>query len=224
MTHFALLSDPVMRIEVQWPSGKYALPQAKDGCPANDWLSGWRYQDNEDDNNANSYDPSNVNNYLRIDTGRNLKTYYCTKTFSSGNGFTWPKGNYCIARYGGSCPSDFSSGSIHWDDEDDKNANGLQRPIPDGDYGRNTKIQYCCRSDGSANSEIMLPPTNDFILYRYNGVCQRVKCMDTRQLKIHFDDEDSKNANSCSGAHPDNSVCSRNHDIYMCHYNTKNKC
>lgn len=207
---------------MQWPEGQYSLPQAKDGCPATDWLSGWRYQDNEDSNNANSWDPSNVNNYLKIDLGRNFKSYYCTKTFSSESGFTWPKGNYCIARYGGRCPSSFSGGSIYWDDEDRKNSNKLQHPIPDGEYGSNTRIQYCCRSDGSANGEIMLPPTRAFILYRYNGVCQKVRCMTTRQLKLHYDDEDSNNNNSCSGHHPDDSACSgRNHDIYMCHYSPK---
>lgn len=29
---------------------------------------------------------------------------YCTKTTYSGSGY-WPNGNYCIARYGGSCPT-----------------------------------------------------------------------------------------------------------------------
>ena len=222
---FVLHADPEMTIDLQWPSGSYSysLPQAKDRCPAGGWSSGWIYQDNEDNNNANSCDPPNVNDYLRIGIGNNFKTYYCTKkaTFYN-NGFTWPKGSYCIARCGGSCPSGFSSGSIYWDDEDNNNDNDVSNP-PDGKYNQNTKVYYCCRADGSANSEIMLPPTKDFILYRYNGVCQKVKCMDTTELKIHFDDEDRRNDNSCSGAHPDCS-CSRDQDIYMCHYNTKSNC
>ena len=67
-----------MRIELQWPSDTYSLPQAKRGCPTSDWFSGWRYQDNEDNNNANSWDPNNINNYLTIDLGRNFKTLAIT--------------------------------------------------------------------------------------------------------------------------------------------------
>ena len=210
-----------MTVELQWPDGTYSLPQAAGGCPAADWFSGWRYQDNEDDSNDNYWDPSNLNSYLKIDLGRNFRSYYCTKTHSSGSGFTWPKGNYCIARYGGSCPSGFQDGSIFWDDEDDSNKNNLVHPLPDGDYGKNTRIYYCCRSDGSSANEILLPPTKAFVLYCHYGVCQRIKGMNLPvTLKLHFDDEDSHNINSCSGDRPDG-PCGRNHDVYMCYYSPR---
>ena len=160
---------------------------------------------------------------MRIVLGHNYKTYYCTKTFDSSHGFDWPRGKYCIARYGGSCPSRFFDGYIYWEDEDQGNTNSYQNPIPDGSYGRNTLIHYCCRSDGSGSDEVLLPPTEEFILYRYDGVCQKVKGMnDPVQLKIRFDDEDSdpffnENVNSCSGNHPD-CYCGGNHEIYLCYY------
>ena len=83
---------------------------------------------------------------------------YCTKAFSGTSEFTWPRGKYCIARYGGSCPSGFYGGHIHWDDEDSGNINGKQDPIPDGNYDRNTRIYYCCRGDGDVNEPMLLPP------------------------------------------------------------------
>ena len=210
-----------MAIDLQWPGGKYSLPQAAGGCPDTDWFSGWRYQDTEDSDNNNSWEPSNLKSYLKIDVGGNYRFYYCTKTFSSGSVFTWPKGTYCIARYGGSCPSGFVAGAIYWDDEDSNNNNKLERPIPDGEYSSNTKIEYCCRNDGSPTNEILLPPRKPFILYRRYGNCQRVKGMNEPvQLKVYFDDEDSDNNNKCYGDRPDG-ICGGNHDIYMCYYSSR---
>lgn len=208
-----------MTVEVTWPAGTYTLPQAKSGCPSG-WSSGWRYQDNEDDDNANSY-TSTITLYLRFeDTGRNYRTHYCTKTSTDSSVFEWPKGKYCIGRYGGRCPNDFFDGYIKWDDEDSNNRNSYQTPIPDGVYGRNTEIYFCCRSDGNHNDKVILPPTEAFVLYRYDGACQKVMGMnDPVELKVHFDDEDSNNSNSCSGKYPDGcGAGSRNHDLYFCYY------
>ena len=207
-----------MLIAVQWPDGKYSLPQAKSGCPPG-WSSGWRYQDDEDDDNHNSWEPPNLGSYMKIGLGANYKTYYCTKTFDGNSGFVWPRGKYCIARYGGKCPSGFFNGSVYWDDEDHDNTNSYQNPIPDGDYGRNTRVQYCCRSDGDPSKGVFLPPPEEFILYRYEGICQKVLGMKSPvQLKLRFDDADGDdNVNSCSGNHPDGS-CGVNHEIYLCFY------
>ncbi len=199
--------------------------QTTSGCPQG-WSSGSRKQDNEDDDNANRYSPSNIASYLTFGTGRNFVTYYCTKTrdFGNDNGFIWPVGKYCIARKGGSCPtvavnqaSHFYPGSRYWDDEDSNNENSYQGILPDGSYDSNTRTEYCCRSDGSPNIEVLLPPTRPFVLYRYQGVCQKVKGMSVRELFIHFDDEDSRNANSCGGQHPEGS-CGRNSELHLCYY------
>ncbi len=202
---------------MQWPSGTYTLMQPRQGCPPG-WSSGWRYQDNEDSRNANRWSPSNIASYLRFDTGTNFGTHYCTKTHGTAdNGFSWPQGRYCIARYGGRCPDRFIVGSLTWDDEDSRNANRMQRPVPDGWYNSNTKSEYCCRSDGNPYTEVFLPPTQPFVLYRYQGVCQRVRGMTVRQFFIHFDDEDSRNNNRCEGNHPDG-PCGSNHELHPCYY------
>ena len=215
---YYIFTDPSMTFDIEWPAGRYALIQATSGR-ATGWSSGWRLQDNEDNRNANRWSPSNINSYIRIGLGRNLKTYYCTKTFSGTSEFTWPRGKYCIARYGGSCPSGFYGGYIHWDNEDSNNINAKQDPIPDGNYDCNTRIYYCCRSDGNVNKPMLLPPKKVFALYRFGGTCQKVLGMrDPVQLLVHFDDEDSRNANSCSGNRPDG-PCNRNHELYLCYYN-----
>ena len=157
---------------------------------------------------------------MRMDLGPDYRTYYCTKTSNGSSGLSyWPRGHYCIARYGGSCPSRFSSGSIYWDDEDSSNDNSKQDPLPDGVYNGDTRVYYCCRSDGSTSTGIELPTSQPFILYRYGGTCQTVRGMTVRQLRVHFDDENSANANQCSGTYPDDSSCDRDHDIYFCYYN-----
>lgn len=211
-----------MTVKVQWPDGTYSLPRTVQGCPTG-WSTGWRYQDNEDNNNANYWQPSNLNSYMNFDLGTDYRTYYCTKTFSgSMSGSTWPRGRYCIARYGGSCPTGFAGGYIYWDDEDRNNANSLQGPIPDGDYGRNTRVQYCCRNDGNPSQGVRLPTTKAFVLYQFGPTCQVVMGMNYPvQLMVHFDDEDSNNENSCSGSHP-NGSCGRNNEIYFCYYSPAN--
>ena len=215
-------ADPSMTVEVQWPDGTYSLPMPKVGCPDKGWSIGWRYQDNEDDNNANAWNPRNVNDYITFGLGNNYETYYCTKTYPGNNGFTWPKGNYCIARYGGSCPANFHYGEIYWDDEDDSNGNSLRSPYPDGEYGADTLTRFCCKSDGSAADEVILPPTKPFVLWRHNGMCQMVKGMnDPVQLDIYFDDEDDNNRDRCVLDHPDDS-CDDNHQPSMCYYSPRN--
>ena len=214
-------ADPVMSVTVQWPDGTYSLPKPARECPGSGWSTGSRHQDNEDSNNANSYTPSNFKNYMKIDLGRNIKTYYCTKTFGGNSGFVWPKGNYCIARRGGNCPSGFKTGSIYWDDEDDGNANSFEAPLPDGTYNTNTLVEFCCRNDESAVKEIILPPTKPFILYRHNRICQRIKGMNNAvPLWLKTDDEDSSNRNNCSGDHPD-ANCGGNHELFFCYYSPR---
>lgn len=216
-----MLSDPSLTVQVQWPGGRYSLPQPKAGCPQG-WTSGWRKQDNEDDDNSNSWNPSNLNEYVVFGLGRDYTTYYCTKTYTDNSGFTWPRGNYCIARYGGSCPTGFNDGEIYWDDEDDNNRNELRSPYPDGSYSTNTLTRFCCRNDGNAAHEVLLPSAEPFVLWRYNGICQKVRGMnDPVQLDIYSDDEDDDNSNHCAGNHPDDS-CDENHHPSMCFYSPRN--
>ncbi|OPL32926.1 hypothetical protein AM593_08842, partial [Mytilus galloprovincialis] len=197
---------------VSWPSGRYSLPKPKTGCQPG-WAEGWVYQDNEDSNNINSVSPD-PGHHFNGTFNRNTKMYYCTKTSYSGSG-SWPRGNYCIARKGGSCPSGFSTGFIYWDDEDNANANSHGGVLPDGEYGRNTKIQYCCRSDGSAYNSMNRPTYQPFYLYKYTSTCQRVRGMNVREETIKMDDEDDRNNSSDGGHHPKKTDTTK---MYYCYY------
>ena len=164
-----------------------------------------------------------MTSYMRMGLGEDYSTFYCTKVTESRFGpnsgtLAWPRGTYCIARYGGSCPSGFSTGMKVWDDEDDRNANSKQDPLPDGVYDTNTRIHYCCRSDSPTWLGMRLPTSQPFVLYRHGGNCQTVRGMTVRQLFVHFDDEDSSNDNSCSGSNPDDSDCDRDQGMYFCYY------
>ena len=214
----SIYTDPYISVVIQWPTGQFSLIEAASGCPSG-MSSGWRYQDNEDVSNGNHWRPSDINSCIRIGLGENFKTHYCTKTSDQGD-FSWPRGKYCIARHGGICPSGFYGGSIYWDDQNDDNNNDVQNPIPDGKFNNDTKIEFCCRSDGNHNDPILLPPTQPFALYRYDGRCQKVLGMnDPIALYMHFDDEDTSNDDRCYGNRPDGPCNDRhNHDLYLCYY------
>lgn len=206
-----------MKILIPWPKGLYSLLKVASGCPTG-MSSGWRLQDNEDSNNANRWTPQDIDSCIDIGLGGDIKMYYCTKT-SEAVGTSWPKGTYCIAKHGSSCPSGFFSGSIYWDDEDSNNKNSLMHPVPSGRYDRNTKIEFCCRSDGHHDNPMLLPPTEPFALYQYEGKCQQVYGMnDPKELFVHYDDENSNNHNACSGNHPGGDSCSQDHELYFCYY------
>ena len=200
-----------------WPYGKFAMPRPADGCPRG-FRVGSRYQDNEDNSNRNSKSVG-VETRMKVVIDRNLRMNYCVKKTTSGplSPRSWPAGRYCIARKGSRCPGGFRTGSVYWDDEDNRNANSFYGTLPDGVYNRNTKIYYCCRSDGSTSRAIRLPTTNNFYLYRYGSTCQRVSGMRVYTDTIYTDDEDNRNNNRCTGSHPAG-TCGRNIRLYFCYY------
>ena len=156
-----------------WPAGSYELPRPTGGCPDGhifQWIESNRHHDSEDDDNANFWSPSN--HFTGV--GRDINQGFCIKT--QGGSGVWPAGEYCIYRRGGCCYQGFDQGSIHWDDEDDDNANSVNGYLPDGDYGRDTRIEFCCRIDGHPYTEISLPITKSFYLLRKRLECQRAKC------------------------------------------------
>ncbi len=96
---FSVLAD--------WPGGSYALPRPIDGCPVN-WKEGMRYQDSENVLNMNNHSKSyhlsgTVNKH-------GVRQEFCTKTDDSKNDITWPPGQYCIYKYGMSCPDGLEEG------------------------------------------------------------------------------------------------------------------
>ena len=190
------------------------MPQG--GCP-HGWSSGNRYQDTEDHRNS-IRKSSGIESKVTISVGRNIWFYYCVKTYLRETLAISGREEPTVLQ-NGSCPSGFKSGSIFWDDEDSHNRNKKWGTLPNGtcSYNRNTKVYYCCRSDGNHNSAMVPPTSEPFILYRYGGHCQRVRGMQYYQLYIKWDDEDHRNRDGCSGAHPD-ATCSGNQHLDFCYY------
>ncbi|XP_048731680.1 uncharacterized protein LOC125657180 isoform X2 [Ostrea edulis] len=221
--HWILLICSISVVSgVKWPRGTYTLVKPKAGCPSG-WLEGWRYQDNEDGDNKNQIEHGHHFFGISGTNPRNLKLSYCTKDPNDFNdeGF-WPSGNYCILKHGNTCPPGaFRSGSVHWDDEDSRNKNSQGGELPSGDFGRNTRIDYCCRNDGSYSTEIRLPKSKPFYLLRYTSYCQRVEGMYMREETVYTDDEDHDNKNSVSGSHPYGPANGqRNYKLFYCYYSS----
>ena len=90
-----------------------------------------------------------------------------------------------------------------WDDEDDNNNNGAGGKLPDGVYDRNTKIFFCCRTDGSKSDPISLPVSTPFYLLAYgSSECQWVKDASSTKEFIAFDAEDDDNFDDWGGSFP----------------------
>ncbi|CAH1232648.1 Hypp483 [Branchiostoma lanceolatum] len=208
----------LQRFTKQWPTGTYGLPRTNTGCPVAAgarWRTGVRHHDTEDDDSSNQWTDG-----LHFDGGigrNNMKQKFCMKTTSRDGDGGWPRGSYCIFKKGG-CPGGFQSGELYWDDEDDDNGNSKSGELPDGSYGGNTLIRYCCRNDGSANNRISLPNRSPFYLFRYRQGCQKVAGMNVREEFFRWDDEDDDNDNRRQGAHPYDDGGNDNHRIHYCYY------
>ena len=215
-----IYTDPSVTIPNAWPNGAYSLPKPQLGCPSGggkfSWHIGWRFQDTEDDDNINAVSSSFS---LAGTYNNNIKTEFCTKTNTTNDyGLKWPKGSYCIARKGSSCPAGFKDGWIYWDDEDSNNRNSDSGILPDGAYNRNTKIYFCCRKDGFATNKIILPTDKPFYLYRLGSDgCQQVTGLNHRQQWVKWDCEDSNTSNNKGGLYP---YVNDWHNIrlYYCYY------
>ncbi|XP_048731678.2 uncharacterized protein LOC125648717 [Ostrea edulis] len=187
---------------VKWPAGTYTLIKPDTGCPSN-WLEGWRFQDNENDNNKNRIDREHHFFGITEQKPSNFNFSYCTKApINLGSEGNWPPGSYCIIRHGNTCPGGFENGSIFWDDENDNNNNSVGGVLPSGQYGNDTMINYCCRRDGKFNSPIQLPTTQPFHLLKFVYPCQMVKGTNVKEIRIDFDDENDHNKDHAYGMHP----------------------
>ena len=193
---------------------------AESGCPPG-FATGSVSQDNENFLNRNKFVPKNITEYLSGEFGSDIQLDYCTRVDSMTSDPAWPPGQYCVAKKF-QCPAGFSVGELFWDDENLSVFNRVQNTVPDGTYDHNTRINYCCRSDGNFSTPIALPTSNDFVLYPHGSRnCQQVEGMTSKSLRIRFDDEDFNNRNRCSGQHPHDEGCGagqNNHDLYLCHY------
>ena len=210
--------DPAISFPNAWPDGTYSMPEHKSsGCPESDgffWRTGYVHQDNEDKDNENSC-PSFE---FKGSCLENLEVYYCSKTVTSGDvGINWPRGSYCIVAKG-NCPTGFDRGSVYWDDEDSNNKNKISGIVPDGSYGSNTRIYYCCRDDSHPHNPITLPTGKKFFLLKFHrDGCQEVNGMRVAERKVRTDDEDNNNNNKRSSPYP-YGVSGSNNRLTYCYY------
>ncbi|XP_061189368.1 uncharacterized protein LOC133197381 [Saccostrea echinata] len=215
-------TDPKLIIPVTWPKGTYGLMMTTSRCPSEhsfSWHTGYVIQDTEDFHNHNSWS-SDIHVSGEKDDKR-IAQVFCIKGSTQVSEFdmNWPKGDYCILKYG-SCPDGFSYGSIGWDDEDPGDRNQQHGTLPDGRFDSNTKIDYCCRSDGLPTEEIVLPKDKPFILLRHKRGCQEVVGMNVREETISWDTEDVHNQDIRSGDHPYEDG-GENIRLHFCYYSPK---
>ncbi|XP_050416955.2 uncharacterized protein LOC126830601 [Patella vulgata] len=221
-------TDPQLRIPLTWPSGTYGLIKAVSGCPAGrvTWHLGSRHQD---DYNRHRHMPPQIElknhnewsnpNHIAGSKGQDITLDFCMKgdekiTEYDGD---WPAGDYCILKYG-DCPKGFQSGSILWDDENKNNHNSKYGTLPDGQYGADTRIDFCCRQDSLPTHEILLPTEKPFILMKYTRECQRIKGMEVREEYIVWTDYPFSNLDKATGAHPFDDGGSKLHKLHFCYY------
>lgn len=114
-----------------------------------------------------------------------------------------------------------TDGSVYWDDEDADNKNTKSGILPDGQYGWDTKIYYCCVDKRNWYDPIELPVSVPmFLLPHQSKKCQRVKWAMSNLQFITYDTEDDQNHDNFKGSH----VYAENKDkalpttIYYCYY------
>lgn len=110
---------------------------------------------------------------------------------------------------------------ILWDDEDNNNKNSYSGQLPDGEYGKDTKIYFCCRSDGYATNDIILPTDSPFVLFKSNNhLCQLVRGMNAKNEYFYWDGEDKNPKSSVSAGGPYAQQEGANGDIrvHYCYY------
>ncbi|XP_071492859.1 uncharacterized protein [Diadema antillarum] len=209
----AATPDPGVTIPITWPVGTYGLQKPTTGCPS-DWDDGYRYHDTEDDNSNNYWsNPFTMSGYKG---SNNRRDEFCIKTVSNMYDYQWiwQPGSYCIYKRG-DCPENFDEGSIYWDDEDDNNRNSHGGQVPDGSFGGNTRLYFCCRNDGATNNEIYLPTDQSFVLLSRYGTCQQVYGMSVREEYFRYDNEDDNNRDSQTAVHPYQGLQSSGHNVVL---------
>lgn len=111
------------------------------------------------------------------------------------------------------------SGFVYWDDDDNLNLNRNGGTLPEGIYGDgNTRIEFCCRTDGDKNDPILLPSKTPFFMLAFESTkCQMVKWAIASLEWIHFDTEDWRNADNRGGKYP-HDAATMHPTIYYCYY------
>ena len=90
----------------------------------------------------------------------------------------------------------FVEGSAFWDDKNNNNKNNISGTVPAGEYGIDTKIYYCCSTDGDVSTAILLPTDKPFYLIKpiNASACQDVQGMRAVEEWIWWDSDDNTEA------------------------------
>ncbi|XP_005092781.2 uncharacterized protein LOC101854311, partial [Aplysia californica] len=198
----------------EFPGGSYALPEPKDGCSGASVSSGTRIHYNDGDNSVSSdYDLKGGV------SGTQVEHNFCV-TQNSASEDKWPAGNYCIYRKGGSCPENFNEAYVQYDDTPTaENSNSVSGSFPDGDFGNNTRFQYCCRDNGFVWEPIFLPNRNPFVLIRYyDDYCQEVRGMHSYTQKMTITNSEDEGIEGYEGDVPLTDVSGRSYETTFCYY------
>ena len=117
------------------------------------------------------------------------------------------------------CCTGFEEAYVRWDDEDDNNNNKRGGTLPKGYYNGNTRIEYCCRTDGDATEAIRLPTGSPFVLIKANThLCQEVDGMTHRSEYFAWDTEDKDPQANIHGPINAEFGSNRNIKIHYCYY------
>ena len=110
------------------------------------------------------------------------------------------------------------SGFVYWDDDDNWNLNDRGGALPEGTYGRDTRIEFCCRTDGDKNDPILLPSKTPFFMLAFQSTkCQMVKWALASLEWIYFETEHTANADDREGKYPHDGA-TMHPTIYYCYY------
>ncbi|XP_068744791.1 uncharacterized protein [Montipora capricornis] len=114
------------------------------------------------------------------------------------------------------------NGWVRWDDENTHidYPNSLGGEVPDGIYGENTVIYFCCSTSGKNSEAILLPHKFPFYLIAFGSSrCQKVLNHKVTSEYLQFDDEDQGNSNAYSHISPFGAgEDPYNNRIYYCYY------
>lgn len=129
-------------------------------------------------------------------------------------------GEYCIyksEKY--PCSKNMTSGWVQWNDEDWMNLNDKGGSLPHGIYNNETRIYYCCQTNGIWHESIELPVNKPFYLLTSNSVttpkCQMVKWAVSHLEYIVFDTEKSSEGDFQNGSHV---FIKPRRKVYYCYY------
>ncbi|XP_019627982.1 PREDICTED: uncharacterized protein LOC109472616 [Branchiostoma belcheri] len=191
-----------------WPAGTYGLPKTTEGCPSGpnvDWEDG-RYEHQR----KGSFDWAKDRrlHFSGRFSSNNLAKEFCVKTNSSGDADNWPRGRYCVLKYG-SCPKGLKWGKLAFP------GGTWTGVVPDGRVDSDSiEMEYCCQEDGFASNPINLPPRRSFYMLRFGGECQQVAGMTVREEWVEY-----KGNGFAVGVTPDDDGDDDNsHKLYYCFY------